>query len=209
METACYFPILQARELVTVVGDWGISISEEDLLKPSANTVQSIYCTLLAEAMGIEMRYLETHRDVVIEDVEFRVRCLGYILLSGWLNEPLCLRRNTTSTHCPSRSSITTCKFSRVRTKRMAAKTLTCMYDRSARLCKTAQIDSYTLQDLTRPEPGRTRKILSGLHNFMLFRQQMAPTTEKHLKRFDEAVERESQLDYELEEKKQRIKELK
>jgi kinetochore protein Nuf2 len=39
----------------------------------------------------------------------------------------------------------------------------------------------------------------------MLFRQQRAPTTEKHLKKFDETVEREAQLDYEIQQLEQQI----
>lgn len=89
---------------------------------------------------------------------------------------------------------------------------ITCLSDErndSAHLCAAAKVDSYVLQDLTRPESARTRKILSGFHNFMLHRHERLPVTDKYLTDFDNAVEKELQLDYEIEEKKRRIKELK
>lgn len=69
------FPTLPAKDLATIVTSWDFThISEEDLIKPSASLVQSIYCTLLAQIMGIEMGHLEGHRDALLEGVEFRVR---------------------------------------------------------------------------------------------------------------------------------------
>jgi hypothetical protein len=79
----------------------------------------------------------------------------------------------------------------------------------SGRLAKAAQLEPPTLQDLTRPDGPRTRKIISGLHNFMLFRAQSSDVVEKYQKRAQGVVEREAQLDYEMTQMQERLDKLK
>lgn len=40
------------------------------------------------------------------------------------------------------------------------------------RLMETCGINDFSIRDLIRPDPGRTRRILSGIINFLCFRKE-------------------------------------
>lgn len=61
-------------------------------------------------------------------------------------------------------------------------------------LAKIAQVDFFTLQDLTRPDPARTRKILSALVNFAKFKQERQATVDEVAGRSEKLKERRDKL---------------
>ncbi|TIA83938.1 hypothetical protein E3P92_01881 [Wallemia ichthyophaga] len=61
-------------------------------------------------------------------------------------------------------------------------------------LTKIAQVDFFTLQDLTRPDAARTRKILSALVNFAKFKQERQATVDGVAARSEALKERRGEL---------------
>jgi hypothetical protein len=67
------FPVLTTDYLVDVVSEWGVPVTEDDFLKPTAGVVQSIYCALLSHVLGIDVNDLEAPRQRLLTDLEFPV----------------------------------------------------------------------------------------------------------------------------------------
>ncbi|TIC07790.1 hypothetical protein E3Q16_00291 [Wallemia mellicola] len=61
-------------------------------------------------------------------------------------------------------------------------------------LTKIAQVDFFSLQDLTRPDPARTRKILSALVNFAKFKHERQSTVDAVAAKSDKLKERRDKL---------------
>ncbi|KDQ18131.1 hypothetical protein BOTBODRAFT_551020 [Botryobasidium botryosum FD-172 SS1] len=159
------FPLISIPDLIEIITEWGIPVSEEDLAKPSAALVQNIYLVLLNEMAGIDISDIEAPRQILLNDLDYP----DYYI---------------------------------------EALTLQMLHYHIGRLAKVARIESFTMQDLTRPEGLRTRKILSGIHNVMLCMQQHDEVLEKTMKKSQEAPEREAQLEYELEQIRSKLDEL-
>lgn len=68
------FPLRSASQLATIVSaEWGIPVTEHELQKPSPETVQSIYCAILADVLSLDVTKFERDRQVVIGDAEYPV----------------------------------------------------------------------------------------------------------------------------------------
>ncbi|KAF8319417.1 hypothetical protein DL93DRAFT_2075084 [Clavulina sp. PMI_390] len=61
MEQVKTFPVLKPATLVNVISsEWGISVTEQDLKNPKADTVQKIYMAILTEMLSLDMETFQT-----------------------------------------------------------------------------------------------------------------------------------------------------
>lgn len=47
------FPVMKPPEIVLALSDWGISVSEQQLMMPTPDFVESIYCIFLEQLTGL------------------------------------------------------------------------------------------------------------------------------------------------------------
>ncbi|KAJ2365306.1 kinetochore-associated Ndc80 complex subunit nuf2 [Coemansia sp. RSA 2611] len=78
-------------------------------------------------------------------------------------------------------------------------------YQNMATLLHQVGIDDFSLRDMLKPEPNRVRRILSGVCNFAMFRDDRMPTLEKYTVQADQQAERLDALQQELEQVQARI----
>ncbi|KAI9479697.1 kinetochore-associated Ndc80 complex subunit nuf2 [Coemansia sp. RSA 989] len=78
-------------------------------------------------------------------------------------------------------------------------------YQNMAILLQQVGIDDFSLRDMLKPEPARVRRILSGVCNFAMFRDDRMPTLEKYTVQADEQAERLEQMQQELEQVLSRV----
>ncbi|KAJ2777339.1 kinetochore-associated Ndc80 complex subunit nuf2 [Coemansia javaensis] len=78
-------------------------------------------------------------------------------------------------------------------------------YQSMAALLQQVGVDDFSLRDMLKPEPMRVRKILSGVCNFAMFRDDRMPVLEKYTQQADEQAERLDAMQHELEQVQARI----
>ncbi|KAJ2730261.1 kinetochore-associated Ndc80 complex subunit nuf2 [Coemansia sp. D1744] len=78
-------------------------------------------------------------------------------------------------------------------------------YQNMSTLLLQVGIDDFSLRDMLKPEPARVRRILSGVCNFAMFRDDRMPTLEKYTAQADEQAERLQSMQQELDQVTQRI----
>ncbi|KAJ1817936.1 kinetochore-associated Ndc80 complex subunit nuf2, partial [Coemansia sp. RSA 2599] len=78
-------------------------------------------------------------------------------------------------------------------------------YQNMAILLQQVGVDDFSLRDMLNPEPGRVRRILSGVCNFAMFRDDRMPVLEKYTVQADEQAQRLDSLQAELEQTMSRI----
>ncbi|KAJ2830271.1 kinetochore-associated Ndc80 complex subunit nuf2 [Coemansia erecta] len=78
-------------------------------------------------------------------------------------------------------------------------------YQNMSTLLQQVGIDDFSLRDMLKPEPTRVRRILSGVCNFAMFRDDRMPMLEKYTMQADEQVERLEAMQQELEQVNARI----
>ncbi|KAJ1737872.1 kinetochore-associated Ndc80 complex subunit nuf2 [Coemansia sp. RSA 2049] len=72
-------------------------------------------------------------------------------------------------------------------------------------LLQQVGVEDFSLRDMLKPEPGRIRRILSGVCNFAMFRDDRMPVLEKYTAQADEQAARLEAMRQELELVQQRI----
>ncbi|KAJ2127701.1 kinetochore-associated Ndc80 complex subunit nuf2, partial [Coemansia sp. RSA 921] len=78
-------------------------------------------------------------------------------------------------------------------------------YQNMSTLLLQVGVDDFSLRDMLKPEPARVRRILSGVCNFAMFRDDRMPTLEKYTAQADEQAERLQSMQQELDQITQRI----
>ncbi|KAJ2759862.1 kinetochore-associated Ndc80 complex subunit nuf2, partial [Coemansia nantahalensis] len=78
-------------------------------------------------------------------------------------------------------------------------------YQNMAVLLQQVGVDDFSLRDMLKPEPARVRRILSGVCNFAMFRDDRMPTLEKYTQQADEQAERLEALQQELDQVQARV----
>ncbi|KAJ2156974.1 kinetochore-associated Ndc80 complex subunit nuf2 [Coemansia sp. RSA 552] len=78
-------------------------------------------------------------------------------------------------------------------------------YQNMGTLLQQVGVDDFSLRDMLKPEPARVRRILSGVCNFAMFRDDRMHILEKYTVQADEQAERLDQMQQELEQVQGRI----
>ena len=153
---AAGFPVLSFVELRDCLLALGISVTTEDISKPSAQTTQMIYGQLVDILMGIPMESMEGPRNSLLGMMEHRVRGLCCADTVKLINRKFMGMHYTS----PCFSSI--------------GEYLQLAYedsiDFSRDLASVCGIKTLVMTDLLKPEPARTRTILCGIMNFAKWR---------------------------------------
>ncbi|KAJ1665530.1 kinetochore-associated Ndc80 complex subunit nuf2 [Coemansia sp. RSA 1813] len=82
-------------------------------------------------------------------------------------------------------------------------------YQNMATLLQQVGVDDFSLRDMLKPEPIRIRRILSGVCNFAMFRDDRMPVLEKYTVQADEQAQRLEAMQHELEQVTARIQAIK
>lgn len=68
------YPIKTATQLAYLISEsWGINVNAEAISKPTPETVQSIYCAIIADMLNIDVQSFESQRIQVTVDMEYQV----------------------------------------------------------------------------------------------------------------------------------------
>lgn len=67
-------PVMRVVDIVELLGEWGMNVTVEEILKPSPQTVQAIYDEFISQMIGIRMEDLEPSREAIMQDIEYPVR---------------------------------------------------------------------------------------------------------------------------------------
>ncbi|CED82315.1 kinetochore protein nuf2 [Phaffia rhodozyma] len=121
------YPILRPHEISACLQDLHVQLSEEEITKPTASSIQNAWALLLQTFTGVGFHSFENPRTVL----------LGMVAYGDLLTE---------------------------------ATTFHMFFLHVKRLAKIAGVETFTIQDLTRPEPARVRDSLSGVINFAKFK---------------------------------------
>lgn len=78
-------------------------------------------------------------------------------------------------------------------------------YSNMAMLLQQVGVEDFSLRDMLKPEPARIRRILSGVCNFAMFRDDRMPVLEKYTAQADEQVEKLETMQLELEQIQNKI----
>ncbi|CAE6442131.1 unnamed protein product [Rhizoctonia solani] len=159
------FVILSPQDISEWIASYEVSVSVEELAKPTPQTVETVYTLLI-----------ELYKNVTTEDQEnMKLKMLEH-------------QENQVSTCLNSNPPFFFTLF-----------LFTPKY--STRMAEIANV-SLTFQDLTRPEPRRTIRIVSGLINLVKFRQSQMPevldlksANEQSFERRDRAVWEKAQAE--------------
>ncbi|KAJ2789453.1 kinetochore-associated Ndc80 complex subunit nuf2, partial [Coemansia guatemalensis] len=71
-------------------------------------------------------------------------------------------------------------------------------YHNMSTLLRQVGVDDFSLRDMLKPEPARVRRILSGVCNFAMFRDDRMPVLEKYTVQADQQAERLEAMQQEL-----------
>ncbi|KAJ2609996.1 kinetochore-associated Ndc80 complex subunit nuf2 [Coemansia sp. RSA 1365] len=78
-------------------------------------------------------------------------------------------------------------------------------YHNMSTLLRQVGVDDFSLRDMLKPEPARVRRILSGVCNFAMFRDDRMPVLEKYTLQADQQAERLEAMQQELDQVNSRI----
>lgn len=89
-----------------------------------------------------------------------------------------------------------------------SALSLIVLFRAASRFYQTCGIEDFSLMDLTRPEPFKTRRILSAVVNFVRFRERNSSGVDDLLAKGDNAVEKLKVLDQDITSLQNKIEEI-
>ncbi|KAI7830806.1 Nuf2 family-domain-containing protein [Kickxella alabastrina] len=161
MQGSSFFPTLKSHDILEVMGQMEIPITEEDLEKPTPYRVQDWYAAFLYLLKGISLEELENNNDM-----------------------------HDLSDYPESHNDDIS---------------LMAFYQNMSTLLKQVGFDDFSLRDMLNPEPSRVRRILSGICNFAMFRDDRMPILEKYTAQADEQTQRLESMQAELEQTMSRI----
>lgn len=146
-----WFPNMPIPEIIAALSEWGLSVSNEQLARPSSDFVTGVYTACLEQVTSIAP-------DVLHEPVQNALLAL---------DDPhtVCL---STSPCLPP----LTHPFQDLYVASIAHNFL--LYH-IARFANAARIMDFSAKDLYLPEPERTRFVLSAFINFVKFAEQCTP----------------------------------
>ncbi|KAF8710839.1 Nuf2 family, partial [Rhizoctonia solani] len=154
------FVILSPQDISEWIASYDVSISVEELAKPTPQTVEMVYTVLIELYKNISTEDQENTKLRMLEHQENQV---SVVIDSGYGN---------------------------------------------TRMAEIANV-SLTFQDLTRPEPRRTIRIISGLINLVKFRQSQMPEVTDLKTTSEQSFERRERAKWERAQAEGRLKEYK
>ncbi|GAB1517974.1 hypothetical protein RhiTH_001030 [Rhizoctonia solani] len=175
------FVILSPQDISEWIASYDVSISVEELAKPTPQTVEMVYTVLIELYKNISTEDQENTKLRMLEHQENQVSIVidsGY----GELTVTQELYGDIFYFHI--------------------------LYHHLTRMAEIANV-SLTFQDLTRPEPRRTIRIISGLINLVKFRQSQMPEVTDLKTTSEQSFERRERAKWERAQAEGRLKEYK
>ncbi|KAJ2415685.1 kinetochore-associated Ndc80 complex subunit nuf2 [Coemansia sp. IMI 209128] len=155
MHGSGFYPTLKSQDILDVMGQLEIPISEEDLDRPTPQRVQTWYEAFLFILKGISLEQMGSSDVELLDVTDFPESHGDDIFLMSF-------------------------------------------YANMSTLLQQVGVDDFSLRDMLKPEPIRVRRILSGVCNFAMFRDDRMPVLDKYTAQADHQAERLESMQSEL-----------
>ncbi|KAJ2862565.1 kinetochore-associated Ndc80 complex subunit nuf2 [Coemansia aciculifera] len=150
-----FYPTLKPQDILEVMRQLEIPISDEDLEKPTPQRVQIWYEAFLYILKGISLEQMGSSDVELLDLTDFPESHGDDIFLMSF-------------------------------------------YAHMSTLLQQVGVDDFSLRDMLKPEPIRVRRILSGVCNFAMFRDDRMPVLDKYTVQADQQAERLEAMQKEL-----------
>jgi kinetochore protein Nuf2 len=192
------FPTMSIPDIIGALAGWGLSVSHEQLVRPSPDFVEGVYCACLQQVTDLSHDSLRdpVQNALSVTDVD-RVSHCSLILSSISVEIPQdlyasALVQNLVLYHL----YVINISFTHFNS----------IFYHSTRFARAAKVEDFSAKDISHPERDRTLTFLSAFINFVKFTEQFCNPFIKELRdRSDTMIVERDQVSKELAEVQQKI----
>lgn len=181
------YSLMSIPDIINSLGDWGLTVEEDRLLRPTSEFVEFVFCACLAQVTGINREdLLQPAQDALsISSLEDKVRELLYTYRM--------------SSNIMSKDNIY-----------LSALTHNLLCYHLTRFANAARVDDFSSYDISKPTKERTLLLLSAFINFVKFTEQLCnPFVNELVNRSNALLVDRDQVSSKLAQTQKQIQELK